>query len=97
MLKSKNTNLANEIASLSPEEEKILPAELGITAINTKISVAPPVSSYNHIPATSYVSGHLLGGIAVSTSVTSAAEPIPVIIKLTARGNLPKDFAVDIK
>lgn len=97
LLKSKNTNLENEIASLSPEEEKILPAELGITAINTKISVAPPVSSYNHIPATSYVSGHLLGGIAVSTSVTSAAEPIPVIIKLTARGNLPKDFAVDIK
>ena len=39
----------------------------------------------------------MLGGIAVSTSVNSAAEPIPVIIKLTSRGNLPKDFAVDMK
>ena len=74
-----------------------MPAELGITAIDTRISVKPPVSSYNHIPATSYVSGHLLGGIAVSTSVTSASEPIPVVIKLTGRGNLPKKFAVDLK
>ena len=39
----------------------------------------------------------MLGGIAVSTSVNSASEPIPVIIKLTSRGNLPKDFAVDMK
>jgi conjugal transfer pilus assembly protein TraB len=95
-LKAKNTNLENEVASLSPEEEKIMPAELGITVIDTRISVKPPISSYNHIPATSYVSGHLLGGIAVSTSVTSASEPIPVIIKLTDRGNLPKKFAVDV-
>lgn len=96
-LKAKNSNLENEIASLAPEEEKIMPAELGITAIDTRIVVKPPVSSYNHIPATSYVSGHLLGGIAVSTSVTSASEPIPVVIKLTGRGNLPKKFAVDLK
>jgi conjugal transfer pilus assembly protein TraB len=95
-LKAKNANLENEVASLSPEEEKIMPAELGITVIDTRISVKPPISSYNHIPATSYVSGHLLGGIAVSTSVTSASEPIPVIIKLTDRGNLPKKFAVDV-
>ena len=96
-LKNKNANLENDIASLAPEEEKIMPAELGITAIDIKTETSPPVSSYNHIPATSYVSGHLLGGIAVSTSVTSASEPIPVVIKLTARGNLPKKFAVDIK
>lgn len=96
-LKAKNSNLENEVASLSPEEERIMPAELGITAIDTRIAVKPPVSSYNHIPATSYVSGHLLGGIAVSTSVTSASEPIPVVIKLTGRGNLPKNFAVDLK
>ena len=96
-LKADNENIQNEIASLSEEEEKILPAELGITAINTKQVTRAPISSFNHIPATSYVSGHLLGGIAVSTSVTSASEPIPVIIKLTSRGNLPKAFAVDIK
>ena len=97
-LKVDNQNIQQDIASLTPENgNERLAAELGITAINTKLVTKPPVSSFNYIPATSYVSGHLLGGIAVSTSVNSATEPIPVIIKLTSRGNLPKDFAVDIK
>ena len=97
-LKVDNQNIQQDIASLTPENgNEKLAAELGITAINTKLVTKPPVSSFNYIPATSYVSGHLLGGIAVSTSVNSASEPIPVIIKLTSRGNLPKDFAVDIK
>jgi len=98
-LKSDNLNLQNDVASLGGDdkEEKILPAELGITAIGKQEGVSMPVSSHTHIPATSYVSGHLLGGIAVSTSVNSASEPIPVIIKLTSRGNLPKNLAVNIK
>ena len=95
-LKTDNQNIQQDIASLTPEHGSGTLAELGITAINTKLVTKPPVPSYNHIPATSYVSGHLLGGIVVSTSVNSASEPIPVIIKLTTRGNLPKDFAVDI-
>lgn len=37
------------------------------------------------------------GGVSVSTSVNSAGRPIPVIIKLTGRGSLPANFAVDIK
>ncbi|PCI01062.1 MAG: hypothetical protein COB76_02165 [Alphaproteobacteria bacterium] len=97
-LKANHQNIQTEIASLSREDNEIaLPAELGITAITKSEVTKPPVSSFNHILATSYVSGHLLGGIAVSTSVNSASEPIPVIIKLTNRGNLPADFAVDIK
>ena len=97
-LKVDNQNIQQDIASLTPEHgNEMIAAELGITAINTKLVTMPPVSSFNYIPATSYVSGHLLGGIAVSTSVNSASEPIPVIIKLTSRGNLPKDFAVDMK
>ena len=97
-LKVDNQNIQQDIASLTPEHgNETIASELGITAINTKLVTMPPVSSFNYIPATGYVSGHLLGGIAVSTSVNSAAEPIPVIIKLTSRGNLPKDFAVDMK
>lgn len=97
-LKVNNQNIQQDIASLTPEHgNETIAAELGITAINTKLVTMPPVSSFNYISATSYVSGHLLGGIAVSTSVNSASEPIPVIIKLTSRGNLPKDFAVDMK
>ena len=98
LLKSDNQNIQLEIASLTPENGNVsMSAELGITAVYTKTVTKPPVSSFNYIPATSYVRGHLLGGIAVSTSVNSASEPIPVIIKLTSRGNLPANFAVDIK
>ena len=97
-LKVDNQNIQQDIASLTPENGSAnMAAELGITAVNTKLVTKPPVSSFNYIPATSYVSGHLLGGIVVSTSVNSASEPIPVIIKLTSRGNLPADFVVDIK
>ena len=97
-LKVDKENLKNEIASLNPEEKlAAIAAELGMTTISTKPAITPPVSSYSYIPATSYVSGHLLGGIAVSTSVNTQSEPIPIVIKLTGRGNLPKDFAVDIK
>jgi hypothetical protein len=97
-MKADNQNLQNDIASLGRDEDTAQkPAELGITSIVESISTMAPVSSFNHIPATSYVSGHLLGGISVSTSVNSASEPIPVVIKLTGRGNLPAAFAVDIK
>ena len=97
-LKQEKENMKNEIASLSPEEKlAAVAAELGLTSIGGKTPIAPPVSSYNYIPATRYVTGHLLGGLVVSTSVNTQSEPIPVVIKLTDRGNLPKDFAVDIK
>lgn len=97
-LKQEKENMKNEIASLSPEEKLVaVAAELGLTNIGGKTAIAPPVSSYNYIPATRYVTGHLLGGLVVSTSVNTQSEPIPVVIKLTDRGNLPKDFAVDIK
>jgi conjugal transfer pilus assembly protein TraB len=97
-LKIDKENMKTEIASLNPEEKlAAIAAELGMTTISTTPAINAPVSSYSYIPATSYVSGHLLGGIAVSTSVNTQAEPIPVVIKLTGRGNLPKDFAVDIK
>lgn len=97
-LKVDKENMQTEIASLSPEEKlAAVAAELGLRTISTKPAIAPPVSSYNYIPATRYVTGHLLGGIVVSTSVNTQSEPIPVVIKLTSRGNLPKEFAVDIK
>ena len=45
-----------------------------------------------------YNVGYLIGGlIVVSTSVNSVSQPVPVVIRLTDFGNLPEDFAVDIK
>jgi conjugal transfer pilus assembly protein TraB len=55
-----------------------------------------PKSSRNFIPETAYVKGVLLGGIVVSTAIGSSSEPVPVIIRITDRGNLPKNFSVDL-
>ena len=55
-----------------------------------------PKSARHFIPETGYVTGVLLGGIAVSTSVGSSSEPVPVIIRITGRGNLPKNFAINL-
>lgn len=55
-----------------------------------------PKSSRNYIPETAYVKGILLGGISVSTAIGSSAEPVPVIIRVTDRGNLPKNFDIDL-
>lgn len=55
-----------------------------------------PKSARSYIPETAYVKGVLLGGIVVSTSIGSASEPVPVIIRITDRGNLPKNFDIDL-
>ena len=55
-----------------------------------------PKSARSFIPETAYVKGILLGGIAVSTSIGSSSEPVPVVIRITERGNLPKNFNIDL-
>lgn len=55
-----------------------------------------PYDRKNYIPETSYVTGILVGGIAVSTSVGSASAPVPVLIRITDRGNLPVNFDVNL-
>jgi len=55
-----------------------------------------PKSSRNFIPETAYVKSVLLGGISVSTALGSSSEPIPVIIRITGAGNLPKNFNMDL-
>ena len=55
-----------------------------------------PKSARSFIPETAYVKGILLGGIAVSTSIGSSSEPVPVVIRITERGSLPKNFNIDL-
>lgn len=97
-VKADNIELRDDIAMAGSglNDEAVMASDLSINMILEDDALAPPVSNWNHIPATSYVTGHLLGGISVSTSINSASEPIPVVIRLTSRGNLPKEFAVDI-
>lgn len=56
-----------------------------------------PFDRRKYISETSYVTGILMGGIAVSTSVGSASSPVPIAIRITDRGNLPKNFKANLK
>lgn len=73
-------------------------SEPNITAINLQgdLEFDQPKSSRIFIPETSYVTGYLLRGLVLSTALNAPENPTPVIIKLTERGNLPKNFMVDI-
>lgn len=97
-LKSDNSSIKDEIAMLNgAEEDVVMPAELGMTSTYEMDDISGPESTFNYIPATAYVTGKLLGGIAVDTSISTRDRPKPVTIRLESRGNLPKAFAVDIK
>lgn len=62
-----------------------------------EINFDQPKDARIYIPETSYVSGYLLGGLAVSTALNTPDENAsPVVIRLTERGNLPKNFNLDI-
>jgi conjugal transfer pilus assembly protein TraB len=50
----------------------------------------------NYIPAGSFVSGILRGGISASTGVGAPAEPPPIFIRVTGIGDMPKNFKIDL-
>lgn len=56
-----------------------------------------PKNSRYYIPETTYLTGYLLGGLAVSTAMSAPdSNTTPVVIRITNRGNLPKKFSVDV-
>lgn len=78
---------------------KDLANETNISAINltSAIEFDRPKDAKIYIPETSYVSGYLLGGLAVSTALHAPDEnATSVVIRLTERGNLPRNFNLDI-
>ncbi|WP_425363583.1 hypothetical protein [Candidatus Tisiphia endosymbiont of Hybos culiciformis] len=72
-------------------------ANISAVDLNSQIEFDKPKDAKIYIPETSYVSGYLLGGLAVSTALNTPDENAsPVVIRLTERGNLPKNFNLDI-
>lgn len=95
-LQRENNAIREEIALLDQKEEVALPAELAINNTYEENEISPPESSYNYIPATAYVTGRILTGIQAKTLTEAQSDPKPITIRLENRGNLPKDFIVDI-
>jgi conjugal transfer pilus assembly protein TraB len=63
-----------------------LEAELGEQDFESEVELDRPKSAKNYIPEGTYFTGHLLGGIAVSTGLNTPDEnATPVAIKLMAR------------
>lgn len=71
-------------------------AEVSVKKIeSTTSSLSQDISWY--IPASTYVAGNLLNGIAASTAITAQSDPTPVIIRLTDLASLPGNFTRDLK
>lgn len=51
----------------------------------------------NTLPAGTYAKGALLSGVDASTSISSASDPRPVLLRLVDPGNLPRQFKSDLK
>ena len=63
-----------------------LNTELAEQAFESEVELDRPKSAKNYIPEGTYFTGHLLGGIAVSTALNTPDEnATPVALKLTAR------------
>lgn len=80
------------------QDENITPYEMNLESyhIEDEASIEVPRDIKMYIPETSYIEGTLLAGIAVSTSVGSSSEPVPVVVRVTGKGNLPSNFAAKL-
>ena len=85
--KEETTLVSNNYAGTAVEK---------IGGIESLPQVIQQYDADSYIPAGSFVSGILRGGISTSTGVGTAAEPEPVFIRVTGRGDLPKNFKVDL-
>jgi hypothetical protein len=80
------------------EQEAIIRGgEISSIKIGSNVAWDKPKDIRDYIPETSFVSGYTLGGIVTSTGINTASEnATPVVIRLSNRGNLPKNINVDI-
>lgn len=79
------------------QEAVIRSGEVSSIKLGSNVQWDKPKDIRDYIPETSFVSGYTLGGIVTSTGINTASEnATPVVIRLSNRGNLPKNINVDI-
>lgn len=89
------SSIQEDLNSAPKQNENI--GNLSSIALSQTIEFDQPKAAKDYIPETSYVSGYLITGLAVSTALNTPDENAPpVVIRLTGRGNLPKNFTTDI-
>jgi len=89
------SSIQEDLNSAPKQNEHI--GNISSTTLSQNIEFDQPKLARDYIPETSYVSGYLITGLAVSTALNTPDENAPpVVIRLTSRGNLPKNFTTDI-
>jgi len=79
------------------QEAVIRGGEVSSIKLGSNVQWDKPKDIRDYIPETSFVSGYTLGGIVTSTGINTASEnATPVVIRLSSKGNLPKNINVDI-
>ncbi|RYE27414.1 MAG: conjugal transfer protein TraB [Sphingobacteriaceae bacterium] len=73
-------------------------ANTNISAITlgSTIEFDKPKSSKVYVPETTYLTGYLLTGLTLSTGMSASSNPTSGVIVITGRGNLAKNFKVDV-
>jgi hypothetical protein len=97
----KINELSEKISWLEKELVEQLKARKEEVPTNTAIlgtQVTPrgisekPKDSNSYIPAGTFISGILRGGISASTGLSTPGEPTPIFIQVTGYGDLPQTF-----
>lgn len=77
-------------------------AEKGIQRVVLKLAPKEDIRKVkktvdNTIPAGTFVSAILFGGVDASTGLNSSADPRPILLRLVGHGTLPRKFQSDLK
>lgn len=56
-----------------------------------------PEAVENTLPANTYATAVILGGVDASTSIQAASDPRPVLLRILDKGSLPRRFKSDLK
>jgi hypothetical protein len=97
-LKEQMTWIKKELSSLNSRPVEPREQEVNITAMRIteqeKLEEAKDMNNY--IPAGSFISGILRGGVSTSTGTGAPSEPTPIFIAVTGYGDIPKSFKADL-
>lgn len=93
MEKNTNANKSNNISMNSAKEPARVRGISRFVLASKKQSFKTP---NDNIPAGSFVKAVLLGGVDAATSLNSANDPRPVLLRLVDKGTLPNRFRSDV-
>lgn len=68
-----------------------------IGAISLNMAIPPSRSVDGFVPAGTYIRGKLISGMVVSTATSASHDPLPLFIRLTGEGVMPRGWSARLK